>query len=324
MGRRSAAFAAALLRPAGTVAAEPSDWAVDRFGITGEDRLAVLSGPPDLTMLALSAAIAAGAVLHLPADDDPQAVLDGLRLDAITAIYLTPPLLRALAAHRAGPAVPRLRYAFVANRGDLTTQDVEQLRQLAPACRVVGVYGVQPTGAPLASYVVPATWSAASAPLRVPIGTELAGGSATVRNRAGRPAAIGEVGELHFGELATGHRVRWRPDHLLEFAGGGPASMPYADPLETVVALRDLPDVEDALVTDAMLTGSATAYVAGTGGAVDLARLRQHLVTRLPEYLIPARVVVVGRLCRTVDGEYDLDSLPILPTDRDQLKRHQK
>jgi amino acid adenylation domain-containing protein len=324
IGRRSAAFAAALLRPAETVAAgaaEPSDWAVERFGLTGEDRLAVLSGPPDLMMSALSAAIAAGAVLYLPADDEAQAVLDGLRLNAITAIYLTPPLLRALAAHRAGPAVPRLRYAFVANRGDLTTQDVERLRQLAPACRVVGVYGVQPTGAPLASYVVPATWSAASAPLRVPIGTELAGCSATVRNRAGRPAAIGEVGELSFGELATGHRVRRRPDHLLEFAGGGPASMPYADPLETVVALRDLPDVKDALVIDTLLTGSASAsvaYVAGTDGAVDLARLRQHLVTRLPEYLIPAGVVLVGALPRTVDGEYDLDTLPDPPADCDQ------
>jgi hypothetical protein len=146
--------------------------------------------------------------------------------------------------------------------------------------------------------------------LRVPIGAELAGGSATVRNRAGRPTVVGEVGELHVGELATGHRVRRRPDQSLEFAGGGPAWMPYADPLETVAALRDLPDVQDALVT-----GSATepvAYVAGTG-AVDLARLRQHLVTRLPEYLIPARVVPVERLPRTVDGEYDRDSLPDPP-----------
>jgi non-ribosomal peptide synthetase component F len=327
-GPRSVALAAARIRHAetpetGTVgqsdvvgAAPPSDWAVERFRLTGEDRLAVLSGPPDLTLSALCTAIVAGAVLHLPADDEPEAVVDWLRAAGMTTIYLTPPLLRALAAHRAGPALPLLRYAFVVNRGDLTTHDVERLRQLAPACRIVGVYGVQPTGCPLAFYLVPETWSAANAPLRVPIGTELSA-PAVVRNLAGRPTAIGEVGELHFGELATGHRVRWRPDCLLELAGGGPVTMPYADPLETVTALRDLPDVEDALVTRSA-TGSVIAYVAGTDGPVNLARARQHLLTRLPEYLMPRRVVQLGRFPQTADGEYDLESLPDAPrADRD-------
>lgn len=60
------------------------------------------------------------------------------------------------------------------------------------------------------------------------------------------------------------------------------------------------------------MTGPATptVYVAGTGGPVNLDRLRQHLVTRLPEYLIPPRVVVLDRLPLTLDGEYDLESLP--------------
>jgi hypothetical protein len=271
--------------------------------------LAVLSCPPDLTISALATARAAGAVLHLPADDDPPAMVEELRVNGITAVYLTAPLLRALTAQATGSGLPRLRYAFVANRGDLIAQDVERLRRLAPECRVVGVYGVQPTGRPLASYTVPATWSAATAPLRVPIGIELAG-PAVVRNLAGRPAASWEVGELSFGELTTGQRVRRRPDRLIEFAGGGPATMPYADPLETVVALRDLPDVWDALVTG---SATPTAYVAGIDGAVDLDRLRQHLVTRLPRYLIPQRVVVLDRLPLAPDGEYDLESLPDPP-----------
>jgi hypothetical protein len=256
---------------------------------------------------ALTAAVTAGAVLHLPTDDEPGALVDWLRITAVTAAYLTPPSLRALTAHRAGAALPRLRYAFVANRGDLTAQDVERLRSLAPGCRVVGVYGGPPMGRPLASYAVPATWTAATAPLRVPIGTELAG-AAVVRNRAGRPAAIGEVGELHFGQLNTGQLARRRPDGVLDFAGGGSASAPFADPLETLTTLRDLPDVDDALVN-----GSATAYVAGIAGTVDLGRLRQHLVTRLPEHLIPQRVVVLTRLPLTLDGEYDLESLPDTP-----------
>jgi acyl-coenzyme A synthetase/AMP-(fatty) acid ligase len=140
-------------------------------------------------------------------------------------------------------------------------------------------------------------------------GTEVGGFELVVRNPARRPAAIGEMGELCFGEVATGDRVRRRPDGLLEFAGGGPVTAPYADLLETATALRDLPDVADAVVTGTA-TGTTTAYVVATGGAVNLARLRQHLVTRLPEYLIPRQVVEVGRLPRTLDGEYDLPALP--------------
>jgi amino acid adenylation domain-containing protein len=298
VGHRSAASAAALLRRATTGAAEICDWAAERLGLAADDRLAVLPGPPGLTVSALTTAIAAGAVLHLPADDDPHALVDWLRAREVTVAYLTPPMLRALTLGPTGPALPRLRYAIVANRGDLTAQDVERLRRIAPAGRLVGVYGVQPTGRPLAWHAVAA--SAASAPLRVPIGVELAG-AAVVRNRAGRPAAPGEVGELRFGEIGTGQLARRRPDGVLEFAGGGPAPTPYADPLETVVALRDRPDVHDALVSGP----AATAYVAGAGGRVDLDRLRQHLVTRLPDYLIPKRFVVVDRLPLTVDGEYD-------------------
>jgi amino acid adenylation domain-containing protein len=295
-------------------AAGASHRAVERFHLTGEDRLAVLSGPPGLTASARSTASAAGAALYRPDDHDPDALIDWLRATAVTAVYLTPPLLRALTARRAGPPLPRLRYAFVDNRGDLTAQDVERLPRLAPAGRVVAVYRVQPTGRPLACYAVPAMGSPASAPLRVPMGTELAG-PAVVLNRAGRPAATGEVGQLHLGGHTTLDAVRRRPDGLLEFAGGGPAATPYADPLETVVALRDLPDVRDALVTG---SDPATAYVAG--GPVDLGRLRQHLVTRLPDYLIPRRVVVVDRLPLTAEGEYDLEALSDAAVERDLEK----
>ena len=290
--------------PPPAAAAAPADWAVGRFQLTDEDRLAFLSGPPGSLASAVSTAAAAGAVLHRPAEDGPAALLDWLRATAVTAVYLTPPHLRALAARRGEPALTRLRLAFVTHRGDLTAHDAERLRQLAPGCHVVGVYVGQPTGNPLAAYVVPARWSASTAPPRLPIGTEL-GGPGVVRNRAGRPAATGEVGELHCGGSATGQLVRRRPDGVLECAGGGPATAPYADPVETVCALRDLPDVYDALVA-----GSGIAYVAGIDAAVDLARLRQHLVTRLPEYLIPRRVVVLDRFPLTLDGEYDLESLP--------------
>ena len=289
--------------PPPAAAAAPADWAVGRFQLTDEDRLAFLSGPPGSLASAVSTAAAAGAVLHRPAEDGPAALLDWLRATAVTAVYLTPPHLRALAARRGEPALTRLRLAFVTHRGDLTAHDAERLRQLAPGCHVVGVYVGQPTGNPLAAYVVPARWSASTAPPRLPIGTEL-GGPGVVRNRAGRPAATGEVGE---STVAGRRPVSW--------SGGGPtacSSAPAAGrrPRRTRIRWRRCaPCATFRTCTTRWWSarGSRTSPVSAPRWT---SRLREHLVTRLPEYLIPQRVVVLDRFPLTLDGEYDLESLP--------------
>ncbi|MCY7344006.1 MAG: hypothetical protein LH603_19765, partial [Pseudonocardia sp.] len=96
---------------------------------------------------------------------------------------------------------------------------------------------------------------------------------------------------------------------LLEFAGGGPAGRPWADPLETVAALRDV-----AGITDAVVTGPDTAYVAAPAGGVDLVALRRHLTAHLPEPLVPGHVVVLDRLPLTARGDHDLAALPASPS----------
>lgn len=287
-------------------------------GLTGDDRLAVVTGNAGLTMCALSTAMAADAVLAVAGEataDDPDALATWLRDTAATSVYLTGPVLRSLAAHPAGIVLPLLQHAFLDNRGDLTAHDVEQLRRLAPGCRVTALY--RPAeGSPLAVYEVPPTWSSSTAPLRVPIGRELAGRPVVLLNPAGRPAAVGEAGELCAGSVRTADLVRRRPDGLLEFAGvrgGSGASVPSADPLEAVAVLRDVPDVHDAVVTEyrpAAGQAELAAYVACRDSVADLSRLRQHLVTHLPEYLIPRHVVTMERLPLTSAGDYDLASLP--------------
>jgi acyl-coenzyme A synthetase/AMP-(fatty) acid ligase len=123
-----------------------------------------------------------------------------------------------------------------------------------------------------------------------------------LRNAAGTVAAIGEVADL------GGHDpVRSGADGLLEFAGpAGP------DPLETVATIRDLPGVRDVAVvpyTDADGHPALAAYIVDPDRSADLRRLRQHLVTRLPEYLVPRRVVALDRLPLTGDGEHDTAAL---------------
>jgi hypothetical protein len=182
-----------------------------------------------------------------------------------------------------------VRCVVVENTGDLTAHDVALVRALAPGARLISVYRPSTTAEPLAAYEVPADWYLETAPLRVPIGT----GPVEVRNAAGRPAAVGEVGTVGTGDL-----VRRQADGLLAFAA------PALDPLDTVATMRDLPEVRDAFVLGE--PGALTAYVVGD---VDLDWLRQRFVTRLPAPLIPRRVVLLDALPLTPAGDYDLAAL---------------
>jgi amino acid adenylation domain-containing protein len=296
--------------------AQHADWAARHYGLSGGDRLAVLSGDPALLTSARRTAAATGATLVMTGDataENPGTLLSELRRSAATVAYFAAPLLRAMPP---SGTLPLLRHAFIVNTGDLTAHDVERVRQLAPGCRVVSLYRVSQAGQPFAAFEVPGTWPLATTPLRVPIGVEL-GDAAALPNLAGLPAVPGEVAELWDGAIRTGDYVRHMPSRLLEFAGpsegGGLRAVPSADPLEAVAALRDLPDVLDAVVTERPRPEGGTslaAYVASESGTVNIMRLRQHLVTRLPMYLIPADVVVLERLPLMPDGRYDLAALP--------------
>jgi hypothetical protein len=292
----------------GRAAAPVTDRPLHPLDVDSDDRVAVAGGRPELVQAARYTAVRAGATLVVPTDptaDDPELLARWLSDASVTVLYVPAPRLRAMPVREVA-VLPALRYAVLDNWGELTAHDVQRVRQLAPVCQVIGLYGVTPAGMPLAAYRVPDAWTPSTAPLRVPIGTEVAD-PAVVRNPAGRPAASGEAGELCVGSFRTGDLARRRTDGVLEFAA------PYNDPLETVAALRDLPDVRDAVVTEHRGPDGRTAlaaYVANPDGPVDLDRLHQHLVTQLPPYLVPDPVLVLDRLPLTSYGDYDLPALP--------------
>ena len=294
------------------------DWAVERFDLGPDDRFAVLSTRPGHQVSALSSAFHAGATLVLaeqPVSADIAAVTTWLQINAVTVVYTTPPVLRAITAQTPQRALPALRYAFIDNTGDLIAHDVEALRRTAATCRCVGLYRVRADGRPLAAYAVPEDWRLATAPLHVPLGTDLAGAPLHLRHPSGQPATIGEVAEICAGSYATGDLGRRWPDGTLEFIGD-----PTVDPVDTVAALRDLPGVRNAVVTEHIEPDGRTTlvgYVVGPARAAGTAGIRQRLLGWLPEHLIPEHLFVLEDLPLTSAGEDDSAALPQPEEDHD-------
>jgi amino acid adenylation domain-containing protein len=197
----------------------PVDWAVERHGLGPDDRFAVVSNSAGHLLAALTSAVHAGGTLVLPGRPptaDIGGLGDWLAADGITVAYTNPPLLRAMTGQlRPGT----LRHVFVENTGDLIAQDVAALRTAAPDCRLTAVYRTGPDGRPLATATIADDWQLDTAPLRVPIGTELDRGAVRLLRAAGRPVAAGEVARIHDAAGPTGDLGRRWPDGTLEYVG---------------------------------------------------------------------------------------------------------
>ncbi|MGE0445969.1 MAG: amino acid adenylation domain-containing protein, partial [Vicinamibacterales bacterium] len=137
----------------------------------------------------------------------------------------------------------------------------------------------------------------------------------------------------------TGDRARWRPDGTLDYLGrldhqvkvrgyrieleeiesvlGG-----HPDVTHAVVVLREEPGTsvreEPGTSVPAPWSGSTTlvAYVTLRSGRMDEKALRDHLRTRLPDYMVPARFVQLDQMPRTPSGKVDRRALPAPAVER--------
>ncbi|MDH6125841.1 non-ribosomal peptide synthetase [Kitasatospora sp. GP82] len=119
----------------------------------------------------------------------------------------------------------------------------------------------------------------------------------------------------------TGDLGRRLPGGAMEFVGRNDDQLKIAghriEPAEVRTALEGHPAVRTAVVAVRTRPGGGAALCAyvlaadGDGAAPELgAALREHLAERLPAHLVPAVVLPIAALPRTVGGKADLAALP--------------
>ncbi|MEV6977531.1 amino acid adenylation domain-containing protein [Kitasatospora sp. NPDC093806] len=317
-------------------------------GVAGGSFALVSTHAADLGLTNVFGALAFGGTLHLVDREvatDPEAYGRYLAAHPVDAVKMVPSHLELLAAHGdLGRVLPR-RLLILA--GEACPWDlVDRIRAARPGLAVQVHYGPTETTVSVLGCAVdevPADRRTGT----VPIGRPLADVDCHVADAGGRPLPAGVPGELwiggpsvargYFGRpdltderfvpdpvtgtgrcYRSGDRVRLTEDGLFEFLGRIDDQVKIrgfrVEPGEVAAALRDLPEIGEAVV---LPVGEAHARrlaawvtAAGAESTVDVARVRTALRGRLPDYLVPSAIVVLPVLPLTPNGKVDRAALP--------------
>ncbi|HMJ42935.1 MAG TPA: amino acid adenylation domain-containing protein [Pseudolabrys sp.] len=281
---------------------------------------------------------------------EPMLLLERLKAHRVQRIFLPYVALQQLAeASRMsqGP-LPPLREIVTAGEQLRITPAIVQLFERLGSCCLRNQYG--PTETHVATeYVLtgpPQSWPALPS-----IGAPIANVTVHILDRFQQAAPIGVIGEIYLSGACvasgyldrpdqtaerflpdpwadsdglkmyrTGDLARRLADGTLEFCGRNDHQIKIRgyriEPGEIELALTENRDIAEAAVV--AVGGSAdtkrlVAFVVANSSTKDVSHIRDQLVTRLPEHLIPSAIIGIDRLPLTPSGKLDREALMRAP-----------
>ncbi|MFC3549825.1 amino acid adenylation domain-containing protein [Lysobacter cavernae] len=237
----------------------------------------------------------------------------------------------------------------------LSVDHVRRMRRAAPATRLRNGYGPTECTTFTCTHAIDEVEEGAAS---IPIGRPIADTRVYVLNARRQPVPVGVLGELYVGgagvargylkrpELTaerfvtdpfgrpgdclyrTGDLVRYRPDGVIEFVGRSDTQVKirgYRIELSEIeAALAQHPGVQScAVVARADPAGEKRllAYVVAMPGATSptAPALRAHLAATLPDFMLPARYLLLPMMPLTRNGKLDRQALPAPDRSRPEL-----
>ncbi|MFJ4396936.1 amino acid adenylation domain-containing protein [Pseudomonas sp. NPDC089396] len=274
----------------------------------------------------------------------PQETWDVLHAEAISIACFPPAYLQQLAEYGQGqPTPPPVRiYCF---GGDAVADaNFERVKQVLKPQYLTNGYG------PTETVVTPLLWkapvSAHCDAVYAPIGEAVGNRTLYVLDDCLNPLPVGFAGELYIGGeglargyhnrpglsaerfvadpfstrggrlYRTGDLVRQRPDGVFDYLGRLDNQVKIRgfriELGEIEARLRDFPGVLDAVVVarEAATGKQLVGYVVRSEGERATAPLLDHLRQVLPDYMVPAQLMVLDALPLTPNGKVDRRALP--------------
>ncbi|WNG32874.1 non-ribosomal peptide synthetase [Archangium violaceum] len=282
-------------------------------------------------------------VIHRPKLDLD--ALGGLiRHYGVTTLLLTTSVFHLVAEHKPDSLAP-LRQ--VVTGGDvMQAKAVKKVLALHPHLKLVNGYGPTENTTFTCCFVITRETKLADT---VPIGKPISGTNVFILDKELRPVQVGEVGQLYTNGLGmgtcylnreeltrshfvtspfpeqgpllyrTGDLVREDADGNIHFIGRADGQVKIrgyrVEPGEVEHALNLRPDVADSVVLAEVAASSGekqlVAYVkrADPASTLDARELKRDLSTRLPHYMVPARIHLMDHFPLTHNGKIDKERL---------------
>uniref|UniRef100_UPI001C866006 amino acid adenylation domain-containing protein n=1 Tax=Paractinoplanes polyasparticus TaxID=2856853 RepID=UPI001C866006 len=315
-------------------------WAADRYGMAAGGGAPLHSSIAfDLTVTSLLVPLVSGSAVVVSPGEDADGLTGLLRgAGGFGLAKVVPAHLALLAESLTGEQVAAAARTWVVGGEALPGPLVRSWLERAPGSTVVNEYGPTETVVGCCVFeVTPGQSVGASVPIGRPIantrlyvlddglqpvppgvnGELYIAGAGLARGYAGRPGLTAErFVACPFGPgdrmYRTGDLAKWTSDGQLVFAGRADEQVKIRgyriEPGEIEAVLAGHPRVAQAAVI--ARDDRLIAYVVPADGEPPVAELRSFVARQLPEYMVPAAVVMLPAIPLTANGKLDRSALP--------------